>query len=139
VGLRLKRHRLAKGWTREELAERSGVAISTLKLLETKGSGSFQRLIRVAVALGLDGEFRNLFASGGTVDSTDSVKLVERQRALRRRRGGRRRMELEVHWAGENPMPVGRLYQDSSGTVFLNTTSPGSRVIANSRPSICLT
>ncbi len=27
-------------------------------------------------------------------------------------------MELEVHWAGEKPMPVGRLYQDSRGAVF---------------------
>lgn len=27
-------------------------------------------------------------------------------------------MELEVHWAGEIPMSVGRLYQDSRGSVF---------------------
>lgn len=37
VGERLKRHRLAKGWTQEELAEKSGVALSTLKLFEAKG------------------------------------------------------------------------------------------------------
>ena len=34
IGQRLKRLRLARGWTQEELAERSCVAISTLKLLE---------------------------------------------------------------------------------------------------------
>ena len=45
TGQQLKRLRLAKGWTREELAEKSGVALSTLKLLETRGNGSFQRLI----------------------------------------------------------------------------------------------
>lgn len=27
-------------------------------------------------------------------------------------------MELEIHWAGEVSQPVGRLYQDSRGTVF---------------------
>lgn len=88
VGERLKRQRLGKGWTREELAERSGVAVSTLKLLETKGNGSFQRLIRVAVALGLDGELRGLFGSAGDMESIESVKLAERQRAPRR---GKRR------------------------------------------------
>lgn len=51
VGQRLKTLRLAKGWTQDELSARSGVAVSTLKLLEAKGQGSFQRLVRVAVAL----------------------------------------------------------------------------------------
>ena len=88
VGQRLKRLRLAKGWTQEELAERSGVAISTLKLLEAKGSGSFQRLIRVAVALGVDGELRGLFSESGVMPSIKAVKMSERQRAPRRARKG---------------------------------------------------
>lgn len=60
--VRLCGFRLAKGWTQEELAERSGVALSSLKLFEAKGQGSLQRLVRVAVALGVDGELRGLFA-----------------------------------------------------------------------------
>ncbi len=86
IGQRLKRLRLAKGWTQEELAERSGVAVSTLKLLEAKGSGSFHRLIRVAVTLGVDGEFRGLFSPSGGMESIESVKRSERQRAPRRRK-----------------------------------------------------
>ena len=88
VGQQLKRLRLAKGWTQEELAERSGVAISTLKLLEARGQGSFQRLIRVAVALGVDGELRGLFGQPAAMESIEAVKLAERQRAPRRRKGG---------------------------------------------------
>ena len=88
VGQRLMRLRLAKGWTREELAERSGIAVSTLKLLESKGQGSFQRLVRVAVMLGADGELRGLFAESGEMESIDAVKLAQRQRAPRRRKQG---------------------------------------------------
>jgi transcriptional regulator with XRE-family HTH domain len=87
VGQRLKRLRLAKGWTQEELSARSGVAVSTLKLLEAKGSGSFQRLIRVAVALGVDGELRGLF-SNPAMDSIEAVKMSGRQRAPRRQKEG---------------------------------------------------
>lgn len=86
IGQRLKQVRLAKGWTQEELAERSGVAVSTLKLLETTGNGSFQRLIRIAVALGVDGDLRGLFSSTQTMESIEAVKRSERQRAPRRRK-----------------------------------------------------
>jgi transcriptional regulator with XRE-family HTH domain len=88
TGQRLMRLRLAKGWTREELAERSGIAVSTLKLLESKGQGSFQRLVRVVVTLGADGELRGLFAGSGEMESIDAVKLAQRQRAPRRRKDG---------------------------------------------------
>ncbi|MEI6176002.1 MAG: helix-turn-helix transcriptional regulator [Verrucomicrobiota bacterium] len=88
VGQRLRAFRLAKGWTQEELAERSGVAISTLKLIETKGQGSFQRLIRIAVALGVDGGIRELFTNPTSAESIDAVKRNERQRAPRRPRKG---------------------------------------------------
>ncbi len=84
VGQRLKRLRLGKGWTQEELADRSGVAVSTLKLLEAKGSGSFLRIVRVAIALGVDGELRGLFSQLGGAESIDAVKRSARQRAPRR-------------------------------------------------------
>lgn len=88
VGQRLRGFRLAKGWTQEELAERSEVALSTLKLLEARGQGSFQRLVRVAVALGVDGELRELFARPLVMESIEAVKRRERQRAPRRDRKG---------------------------------------------------
>ena len=88
IGHRLRGLRLGKGWTQEELSRRSGVAVSTLKLLEAKGQGSFQRLIRVAVALGVDGELRDLFANPTAMESIESVKLADRVRAPRRKGAG---------------------------------------------------
>jgi transcriptional regulator with XRE-family HTH domain len=88
IGDRLRALRIAKGWTQEELAERSGVAISTLKLLEARGQGSLQRLIRIAVALGVDGELRELFSRSFVAESIEAVKLAERRRAPRRRGKG---------------------------------------------------
>jgi transcriptional regulator with XRE-family HTH domain len=86
IGERLRVARLARGWTQEELAERSGVALSTLKLLESKGQGSLQRLTRVAVALNLDGELRDLFAQPNAMESIEAVKRMDRQRAPRRKK-----------------------------------------------------
>jgi transcriptional regulator with XRE-family HTH domain len=88
IGERLRDARLARGWTREELAERSGVALSTLKLMEAKGEGSLQRLARVAVALNLDGDLRELFARPNAAESIEAVKRMDRKRAPRRAKDG---------------------------------------------------
>jgi transcriptional regulator with XRE-family HTH domain len=85
IGERLRVARLARGWTQEELAERSGIALSTLKLLEAKGQGSLQRLARVAVALNLDEELRDLFSRPAAMESIEAVKRRERGRAPRRK------------------------------------------------------
>jgi transcriptional regulator with XRE-family HTH domain len=85
IGERLRVARLARGWTQEELAERSGIALSTLKLLEAKGQGSIQRLARVAVALNLDEELRDLFSRPSAMESIDAVKRRDRERAPRRK------------------------------------------------------
>lgn len=87
IGHRLRRQRLAKGWTQEELAERAGLSISTLKLMEREGKGSLQRLAKVAVALDLDGELRFLFAEQKNYGSLDDVERTKRQRAPRRSAG----------------------------------------------------
>ncbi|BCU77889.1 helix-turn-helix transcriptional regulator [Luteolibacter sp. LG18] len=85
LGGRLRDHRLARGWTQAELAERAGVALSTLKLLEAKGHGSLQRLARVAVVLGLAEEIRGWFARPVAMESIEAVKRTERLRAPRRK------------------------------------------------------
>jgi transcriptional regulator with XRE-family HTH domain len=85
IGERLRVARLARGWTQEELAERSGIALSTLKLMEAKGQGSLQRLARVAVALNLDGELRELFARPPAYESHEAVERASRRRAPSRR------------------------------------------------------
>ena len=86
IGTRLRSHRLAAGWTQAELAERAGLSVSTLKLLERTGKGSLQRLARVAVALNLDGELRELFRESRTMESLEAVERMQRKRAPRRRK-----------------------------------------------------
>ena len=86
IGQRLRQVRLLRGLTQEELAERSGVSLSTLKLLETQGKGSLQRLARIAGVLGIAGELRDLFRHPAGAGSIEEVKRSERHRAPRRRK-----------------------------------------------------
>jgi len=72
---------MARGWTQAELAERSGVSLSTLKLLEREGKGSLQRFAKISVILNLDGELRSLFAEPSHYESMESVELASRKRA----------------------------------------------------------
>jgi transcriptional regulator with XRE-family HTH domain len=81
IGSRIRNHRLARGWTQAELAERSGVSLSTLKLLEREGKGSLQRLAKIAVILNLDGELRGLFAEPNRYESMEAVERTSRRRA----------------------------------------------------------
>ena len=90
IGRRMRLLRLAAGWTQAALAERAGVSLSTLKLLELTGKGSLQRLARIAVALNVDGELQGLFLEPRQVDSMDAVERMGRERAPRRRKEGSR-------------------------------------------------
>jgi transcriptional regulator with XRE-family HTH domain len=69
--------------TQQELATRSGVSLSTLKELEARGKGSLQRLVRVALVLGVAAELGELFGEPGA-ESIEAVKRRERRRAPRR-------------------------------------------------------
>lgn len=86
IGGRLRAQRLAKGWTQKQLAERAGISVSTLKLMEHEGKGSLQRLAKVAVCLDIDGELRSLFADRSSYKSLDEVERTLRKRAPRRRK-----------------------------------------------------
>ena len=86
IGRRMRRQRLAKGMTQQELAERAGVSVSTLKLMEHEGKGSIQRLAKIAVVLDLDGELRSLFSMPNTYDSLEAVERSARQRAPHRKK-----------------------------------------------------
>lgn len=82
---RAKQRRLDLGWTRDELAERAGVAFSTLRLFEQTGRISLERLVLVAQALkALDG-FGALFAPPA------ARTLADVERTLTHRVRGRRR------------------------------------------------
>lgn len=57
-----RHRRVEKGFTREQLAEHSGVAVSNIIRFEQKGLISLKNLIGLAIALGYTAEIKNLFA-----------------------------------------------------------------------------
>lgn len=56
-----RHRRVEKGMTREEIAERAGVALSNVARFEQKGLVSLKNLIGLAMALGYTAEVKSLF------------------------------------------------------------------------------
>lgn len=56
-----RHRRVEKGFTREQMAERSGVAVSNIVRFEQKGLISLKNLISLAMALGYTAEVKNIF------------------------------------------------------------------------------
>ena len=57
-----RHRRVEKGFTREQMAEHSGVAVSNIIRFEQKGLISLKNLIGLAIALGYTSDIKNLFA-----------------------------------------------------------------------------
>ena len=57
-----RHRRVEKGFTREQMAERSGIAVSNIVRFEQKGMISLKNLIGLAMALGYTAEAKNIFA-----------------------------------------------------------------------------
>ena len=58
-----RHRRVEKGLTREQVAERAGVAVSNVARFEQKGLISLKNLIGLARALGYTSEIKGLFAN----------------------------------------------------------------------------
>jgi len=59
---RLRARRLSLRITQADLARRTGIHVSTIHNIESKGgTASFESIVRVAFALGLAGQFQSLF------------------------------------------------------------------------------
>lgn len=61
IAKRLTALRLQKTWTREKLAQTSGVNVHTLKHFERTGQISFERLIAICMTLEVADEIEKLF------------------------------------------------------------------------------
>ena len=55
-----RKRRIEKNYTREEMAEKSGVAVSNIIRFEQKGLISLKNLIGIAMALGYTSELRHI-------------------------------------------------------------------------------
>lgn len=62
LGRRVKARRLERGWTQQEIADRSGIALATYRRFERSGRISLERLLKLAVILDARASFDDLFA-----------------------------------------------------------------------------
>jgi HTH-type transcriptional regulator / antitoxin HipB len=87
---RVRTLRLQRGWTQQEIAERSGLTPATYRRFERTGRISLERLLRIAVVLDAQGRFAQLFE----IPTAQSLaELVERTRRATRKRGRRNRAD----------------------------------------------
>jgi transcriptional regulator with XRE-family HTH domain len=86
LGQRLRAQRLALLLTQAELAARAGVAIGTVRTLETTGMVSADSLVRLALTMGLADSLQNLFEQPQqSIAQMELAQRKPRQRAPRQR------------------------------------------------------
>jgi transcriptional regulator with XRE-family HTH domain len=87
LGRRLRAHRLAGSMTQEELSMRAGVALGSIKTLESTGSTTLETFVRVVQALSLVGELERVLVlkPSTSIAEMERAELSKRQRASRRR------------------------------------------------------
>ncbi len=83
---RVKRHRLERGWTQEEVVQRSGMAIDTYRKFERTGQISLARLIRLATIFDALGGIEHLFPES---PANSIAELEEKELKATRKRGKR--------------------------------------------------
>lgn len=59
---RVKALRLERGWTQQEIADRTGISLATYRRFERSGRISLERLLKLAVILDAHRGFEDLFA-----------------------------------------------------------------------------
>ena len=77
--------RLAQNITQQELADRVGIAVGTVKRFEKSGEIQFNHLLRIALVLGKLEDFSNIFAVDDVPASLYDLKAEKvRQRARKK-------------------------------------------------------
>ncbi len=87
LGQRARELRLLRELQQRDLARRAGVGLATVQRFERTGRASLENVLRIALALGVDARFDQLFAAP-EYRSIDEV--LERPAALLRQRVRRR-------------------------------------------------
>lgn len=82
-----RKRRVEKNLTREQIAERSGVAVSNIVRFEQKGLISLKNLICIAMAMGYTSEIKHIF-------SESKFSTMEELTQIRKNRGKTRAFRL---------------------------------------------
>lgn len=87
LGTRLRAQRLVKGLSQADLAERAGISISTVKLIERKGQCTLENFMRLITGLGLVDELQTLFVlKPKSIAQMVQAEQAQRMRAPRKAR-----------------------------------------------------
>ena len=82
---RAKALRLEQNITQQELADKVGIAVGTVKRFEMTGEIQFNHLLRIALVLGKLEDFSNIFAVNDVPASLYNLKVEKvRQRARKK-------------------------------------------------------
>ncbi len=84
LAARAKERRLALNISQQELAERSGVSLGSIKRFESSGQVSLASLLEIALVLGRLGDFETLFASNDKPASLFEPEPKKRKRSSRK-------------------------------------------------------
>ena len=86
LGQRLRAQRLSRLMPQAELARRAGVALGSVKQLESSGNTTLQTWVRVLQALSLTDEIAGLLQlkPSTSIAAMESAELAQRKRARRR-------------------------------------------------------
>ena len=89
LGARLHAQRMVRELSQAELAERAGISLSTVKLIENKGRCTLENFIRVVAGLGLADDLQSLFIVKPTsIAQMEQIGKAKRRRAPRKPRVG---------------------------------------------------
>lgn len=80
IATRLRDRRLARRWTRRELAERSGIPSPTIRKFEATGHIALERLVQLAIVLDASRELEGLFARRPVLSLDELEPVAKRQR-----------------------------------------------------------
>jgi transcriptional regulator with XRE-family HTH domain len=89
LGARARQLRLLRSLAQEELAERAGVGVATVRRFEKTGTASIEGVLRIAMALGAEHAFDSLFETPPYASLAEALarpKVLQRQRAPRKPR-----------------------------------------------------
>ena len=84
IGLRIRRAREARGWTREELAEKMELSVNAFANLELGQSGTqMENLVKYCRLLGLNVDFLLFGESAETVQTIDALLRDRDEKTLK--------------------------------------------------------